>query len=137
MKLKGLYCVKHKLNITKNYKRNLMVLTYYSIFNPKKFSWFNSYIILKYDFTWFYVQKELPRAVLRIIHLVSTQNFPKSLGFSENFAYVLKGTLHVSFQPGVKFIPGWIQLYLWSKLSSWLHAETSWNFSPTVISTLS
>ena len=49
----------------------------------------------------------------------------------------LRGTLHVNFQPGVKFIPGWIQLYLWSKLSSWLHAEMSWNFSPTVISTLS
>ena len=27
-------------------------------------------------------------------------------------------TLHVNFQPGLKFIPGRIQLYLWSKLSS-------------------
>ena len=34
----------------------------------------------------------------------------------------LGGTLHVNFQPGLKFIPGWIQLYLWLKLSSWLHA---------------
>ena len=49
----------------------------------------------------------------------------------------IRGTLHVNFQSGVKFIPRWIQLYLWSKLSSWLHAETSWNFRPTVISTLS
>ena len=49
----------------------------------------------------------------------------------------LRGTLHVNFQPGLKFIPSWIQLYLCSKLSSWLHAETSWNFSPKVISTLS
>ena len=48
----------------------------------------------------------------------------------------LRGTLHVNFQPEVKFIPGWIQLYLWSKLSSWLHAEMSWNFSPKVVSTL-
>ena len=47
------------------------------------------------------------------------------------------GKLHVNFQPGLKFILGWIQLYLWSKLSSWLHAETSWKFSPTVISILS
>ena len=41
MKLKGLHCVKHKLNITKYYKGNLMVLTYYSILNPKNFSIFN------------------------------------------------------------------------------------------------
>ena len=46
----------------------------------------------------------------------------------------LGGTLHVNFQPRLKFIPGWIQLYLWLKLSSWLHAETSWKLSPTVIS---
>ena len=32
----------------------------------------------------------------------------------------LGGTLHVNFQPGLKFIPGWIQLNLWLKLSSWL-----------------
>ena len=34
----------------------------------------------------------------------------------------LGGTLHVNFQPGLKFIPGWIQLYPWLKLSSWLPA---------------
>ena len=46
----------------------------------------------------------------------------------------LGSTLHVNFQPRLKFIPGWIQLYLWLKLSSWLHADTSWKLSPTVIS---
>ena len=49
-------------------------------------------------------------------------------------SWPLGGTLHVNFQPRLKFIPGWIQLYLWLKLSSWLHAETSWKLSPTVIS---
>ena len=48
-----------------------------------------------------------------------------------------QASLNKSFQPGLKFIQGWSQLYLWSKLSSWLHAKTSWNFSLTVISTLS
>ena len=45
--------------------------------------------------------------------------------------------LHVSFQSGLKLIQGWIQLYLCSKLSSWLHAEISWDFNPNVSSTLS
>ena len=46
-----------------------------------------------------------------------------------------RGTFHGNFQPGLKFIAVWIQLYLWSKFSLWLHAETILKFSITVIST--
>ena len=41
----------------------------------------------------------------------------------------LNGTLNVNFQLGLKFIPGWIQLYLWSNLYLWLHPEPSWNLT--------
>ena len=44
---------------------------------------------------------------------------------SNSPCWPLGGMLHVNFQPGLKFIPGWIQLYLWLKLSSWL--LTCWN----------
>ena len=56
--------------------------------------------------------------------------------FDRDFA-ILSGYVACKFSIELKFIPGWIQLYLWSKLSLWLHAQMNWNFSPTVISTLS
>ena len=75
----------------------------------------------------------LKKIIVEIIGVFNSKSCWKK-GLCSSPCWPLGSMLHVNFKPGLKFTLGWIQLYLWSKLSLRLHADTSWKLSPIVIS---